>query len=100
VVFEVLSDSTERTDRRDKLTNYRQCDTLEECVLVDQNRREVTLHRRSEGWASLLITKADAALELSSLGAALSFAEIYEGVDVLPLTVEEARASSPYSTTR
>jgi Uma2 family endonuclease len=93
VIFEVLSDSTERTDRRETLTNYRQSDTLEEYVLVDQHRREVTLHRRSDGWGSLRIASDDAALELLSISASLPLAEIYEGVDLLPFTVEEERAT-------
>lgn len=94
VIFEVLSESTELTDRREKLTNYRQCDTLEEYVLVDQNRREVTLHRRSDGWAPLLATDTDASVDLTSLGASIPLAEIYEGVVLPPFAVEEARAAT------
>lgn len=93
-IFEVLSDSTEQIDRREKLLNYRQSDTLEEYVLVDQVRSEVTLHRRSEGWVPLRITSASGELALTSLSATLTLAEIYEGVDLLPLSVEEARAGS------
>jgi len=93
-IFEVLSESTESIDRREKLTNYRQSDTLEEYVLVDQIRREVTLHRRSEGWVPLRVTSGSAVLELTSLGTTLPLAEIYEGVDLLPLAVEEARAAA------
>ncbi|MGH8017148.1 MAG: Uma2 family endonuclease [Opitutaceae bacterium] len=93
VIFEVLSDSTELTDRREKLTNYRQCDTLEEYILVDQYRREVTQHRRNDGWASLLITADDAAVELPSLNTSIALAEIYDGMELLPFAVEEARAA-------
>ena len=61
---------------------------------MDQNRREVTLHRRSEGWVTLLITDNDAAVELTSLGASITLAEIYEGVALPPFTVEEAPAAT------
>lgn len=93
VIFEVLSDSTEQIDRREKLTNYRQSDTLEEYVLVDQVRREVTLHCRSETWMPLGLASDTATLDLTSLGATLPLAEIYESVDLLPLAVEETRAA-------
>jgi Uma2 family endonuclease len=97
LIFEVLSDSTELTDRREKLMNYRQSDTLEEYVLVDQNRREVTLHRRADGWASLRVVADDNTIDLPSLNLSLPLAEIYEGVDLLPLTVEEARSGAGVS---
>lgn len=95
VIFEVLSETTELTDRREKLTNYRQSDTLEEYLLVDQYRREVTQHRRSEAWAPLRFTAETAVIELSSLNISLPLAEIYEGVELLPFAVEEARAVRP-----
>jgi Uma2 family endonuclease len=84
VILEVLSDSTEAIDRREKLTNYRQTTTLEEYVLVAQDRREVTLHRRSDGWAPHVISAADAELALDSLKLLLPLAAIYEGVSLPP----------------
>lgn len=94
VSIEVLSESIELTDRPEKLTHYRQSDTLEEHVLVDPMRRDVTLHRRSENWDALRFTSATASLELDSLGVSLSLTEIHEGVELLSLPVEEARAAA------
>lgn len=93
VIFEVLSESTELTDRREKLTNYRQSDSLEEYVLVDQHRREVTLYRRSEAWSALRVTAETGVIELPSLHTSLPLAEIYEGLELLSFAVEEARAA-------
>lgn len=42
VVGEVLSEATERTDRREKFWSYMQIETLEEYVLVAHDRMEVT----------------------------------------------------------
>lgn len=84
VIFEVLSESTEAIDRREKLTNYRQTTTLEEYVLVAQDRRDVTIHRRVDGWVPHVITAAEAGLPLDSLGIALPLATIYEGVTFVP----------------
>lgn len=80
LVVEVLSPSTETTDRREKHANYRYAQTLEEYVLVSQERREVTIFRRATGWQSEQLTGPDAVAEFRSLNQSLTFAEIYEGV--------------------
>ncbi len=49
LIVEVLSPSTETIDRREKKMNYLQVQTLEEYVLVAQERREVTLFRCATG---------------------------------------------------
>ena len=38
LIVEVLSDSTQTTDRREKRINYQTIDSLQEYVLVSQNR--------------------------------------------------------------
>lgn len=78
LVLEVLSESTERIDSREKLFAYRQIAALEEYVLVAQDRREVTLFRRAEGWGALHL-HGDAELELASLGLRLPLDQVYEG---------------------
>src|SRR5262245_33555661 len=50
VLIEVLSPETERTDRREKFLSYTGIETLEEYVLVAQDRQQVTLFRRSRQW--------------------------------------------------
>jgi len=80
LVVEVLSLSTETIDRREKHTHYRQAVTLEEYVLVAQDRREVTIFRRVAGWQGEVFTAADACVEFRSIKQALTMAEIYEGV--------------------
>ena len=49
VIFEVLSPSTERTDRYEKRLNYQKLATLDVYVLVDQARVAVTAYRRADG---------------------------------------------------
>jgi Uma2 family endonuclease len=80
VVFEVLSPSTETIDRREKHLNYRHAPTLEEYVLVAQERREVTIFRRATGWQSEIVTSPDAVIEFRSIKQSLTLAEIYEDV--------------------
>jgi Uma2 family endonuclease len=82
VLIEVLSETTERIDRREKFWAYMSIDTLEEYALVAQDRREVTLHRRANGWRAEVVKDAAASLRLVSLDFTLPLAAVYEGVKV------------------
>ena len=82
VLIEVLSEATERTDRREKFLAYIQIEALEEYVLVAQDKKEVTLFRRATGWRPELLSEPGQALRLASLDFAIPLAGVYEGVDV------------------
>ena len=82
VVIEVLSPETERTDRREKFMAYTGIETVEEYVLVAQDRMEVTAFRRAAGWAAEVLTRPQEKLALPSLGFSLEMAAVYEGVKV------------------
>lgn len=90
VVFEVLSPATESIDRREKLANYRLAPTLEEYVLVAQDRREVTIFRRALGWQREIFTAPEARVEFQSVKQAMTVAAIYEGV------LASAQTASPF----
>ena len=78
-VIEVVSETTERTDRREKFLAYQTIESLQEYVLVDQSRREVTVFRRDSGWRAEYLS-GDGTLTLSSIQFTLPVAEIYEGM--------------------
>jgi Uma2 family endonuclease len=78
---EVLSPSTGRIDRAEKLLNYRVLASLEEYVLIAQRTLEVTIHRRSERWAPAVVTDLDATAEFRSIGVNLPLNVIYAGTD-------------------
>lgn len=80
LIVEVLSPSTENIDRREKKLNYRESPTLEEYVLVAQDRREVTVFRRATGWQGETFTAPDAVVEFHSVKQAMTVAGIYEDV--------------------
>lgn len=82
VIVEVLSKGTERLDRREKYWAYRSADSLEEYVLVAQDRREVTVFRKADNWQPMILTAPESVLELRSLEFSLPLAAIYEGVKV------------------
>ena len=82
VLIEVLSPETERTDRREKFMAYTGIETVEEYVLVAQDRMEVTVFRRQARWAAEVLTKPMESLALRSLGFSLGLEAVYEGVKV------------------
>ena len=80
VLSDVLSDSTERIDRREKFWSYTRIETLEEYVLVAQEKREVTIFRRANGWQAEVLRDETEVLRLTSLEFTQPLQDIYEGV--------------------
>jgi Uma2 family endonuclease len=77
LVVEVLSDSTEPVDRREKWLSYRQLPSLREYVLIDQNRPWVEVFRRTPAGWTQDIYEAGEAVRLESAGLTLPMAELY-----------------------
>jgi Uma2 family endonuclease len=79
LLVEVLSPSTERIDRNEKLINYRQLPSLEEYLLVSQTAPWVGVYRRdvSGHWASETV-QTQGHLTLESVGLTMTLAEVYE----------------------
>jgi Uma2 family endonuclease len=80
LVIEVLSPSTARFDRREKVFSYRDVLSIEEYVIVAQKPAHVTVHRRSEHWRPQILQSPDDILKLQSAGLTLPLARIYKGV--------------------
>jgi Uma2 family endonuclease len=80
VLIEVLSESTERTDRREKFLCYIQIETLEEYILVAQDKMEVALYRRATDWQPEILRQPEQTLRLPSLDFSLPLSAVYEGV--------------------
>lgn len=81
LIVEVLSNSTETTDKREKRVNYQNIESLQEYVLVSQDEIKVEVYRKdNEGnWTVETLGKDDN-LQLSSVGLTLTMADIYEDV--------------------
>ena len=80
LIIEVLSESTERVDKREKFFAYTSMASLEEYVLVSQASKEVTVFRRGDDWKATSVSGAKAKVTLKSLKLALSLSAVYEGV--------------------
>jgi len=82
VIFEVLSDSTESIDRREKFFAYRCIPSLMEYVLISQKSQEVTVTRREQGWKAEVLSSESDVLELPSIDQSIFLSRIYRQVDL------------------
>ena len=82
LIVEVLSPSTEKSDRAEKFTLYKLIDSLKEYVLVRQDRLEVEVFTRdSEGrWPSVIYNTTESSVPIKSLGCTLVVSQIYDKV--------------------
>jgi len=81
VIVEVLSASTERVDRREKFLGYQRIPSLEEYVLVDQARVQITVFRRSTDWDPEILEERGA-FALRALDFEMTAEALYEGVAI------------------
>lgn len=83
LIVEVLSDSTEAYDRGRKFEHYRKLASLEEYVLVAQNRAHIDSYRRQPDhrWLLTECEGPEGQLRLHAIDCELALAEIYDKVD-------------------
>lgn len=89
VLAEVLSDSTEKYDRGVKFGHYRQLPSVQEYVVLAQDRVSVERYRRQKAddpgaWVLTAVTDPAGVVEIESLGISVPVAEIYAGVEFPP----------------
>jgi Uma2 family endonuclease len=80
LIIEVLSESTERVDKREKFFAYTTIASLDEYVLVAQAVQEATVFRRANDWKAEKVSGAKARVTLQSLKVPLPLSAIYEGI--------------------
>lgn len=76
----MLSTSTVRTDRTEKLAAYRLITSLQEYVLCSQNSPLIEIYRRRTEWAREVFTSGQS-FKLESVDLALTVDEIYYFLD-------------------
>lgn len=84
LIIEILSPSTESYDRGEKFQHYRTIETLQEYILVAQNKYRIERFVRNEHneWVLSDITGIEASLPLALLQTEIALAEIYEQVEI------------------
>lgn len=84
LIVEVLSDSTEAFDRGRKFEDYRRSESLEEYVLIAQDRMSVDVFRlNAAGRWELEGYSAGDVVELVSVGARFAIEELYLDVEIV-----------------
>ncbi len=82
IVFEVSSPSTERYDKESKFMQYSALTSLQEYLLVAQNRRLIVhTTRQVDSWTTRIFSSNDDILTLTSIGCEIRMSDVYEGVD-------------------
>lgn len=87
LIVEVLSSSTEAYDRSEKFDVYSLCSSVQEYLLVAQDRARVERFlRQPDGtWNFTLAQGLEGTLPLESIGCELHLSEVYENITFPPL---------------
>jgi Uma2 family endonuclease len=82
LIVEVLSPTTERTDRHEKMAAYKSCPSVQEYVLISQDRMMLELYRRRSGddWQVEVFHEPAAQFAFESVETAMSLSDIYRNV--------------------
>ncbi|MEI7840502.1 MAG: Uma2 family endonuclease [Methylococcaceae bacterium] len=80
IIVEVLSNSTRKFDQTLKRLVYQSITTLEEYVLIEQDRVEIQVFRRADNWQSSYYY-IDDDITFTSIGLTLPVLEIYQRVE-------------------
>ncbi len=84
LIIEVISPSTRQTDRREKLRAYQQIPSVQEYIIVEQDKIHIELHRRQPDgrWITYFYNDndMDEEIEFQSVDLKLTLDEIYRRV--------------------
>ena len=84
VVFEVISPSTQRTDRIAKNHEYRATSSIQRYVLLEQGEMAATVFARiADDWVGRVVS-GDVVLTMPEIGIELPLAALYAGVEFPP----------------
>ncbi|BCM91727.1 hypothetical protein IAD21_03602 [Abditibacteriota bacterium] len=83
VVFEVLSETTEKYDRTGKFNLYKTIDTFEEYVLIEQDRIYIDhFWKKGDDWLHRSYAQRNDMLKLHSVGVEIGLDEIYDELEL------------------
>lgn len=94
VVFEVLSPSSGRIDRIEKVREYRAVSSIRRYVILESTSVGLTVFERldaGDNWTASTLTEDDA-LQMEEIGVEVPVAELYQGVE---LHVTDGQNSTP-----
>jgi Uma2 family endonuclease len=94
VIFEVLSESTTRTDLVAKNHEYAATPSIKRYVILSQNEIAGTMFERlGADWVGHLLA-ADSIVRMPEIGVEFPLAELYEGIDFAAANPDDGNASA------
>jgi len=84
LVIEVLSPTTSRNDRGDKLVTYKRLPSIEEIVLIEQDWPEIVIYRRADHWKRHIFTQPESIVRLESITFEAPLAVFYQSAPFPP----------------
>lgn len=82
VIFEIISDGSERRDRITKNEEYRLTPSVHRYVMLEQTESAAMMFaREGERWVGTLLN-GDAVLSMPEIGVEVPLAEFYEGIEL------------------
>lgn len=97
VIIEVLSDSTERFDRGDKFEEYGNIASLEEYVLVSQDKMQIQrfIRQAQDHWDMRIFKDEAGDFSLQKVKVAIPMKDIYTGIEFGPGESHKVDLSEP-----
>lgn len=81
VIIEILSPSTQRYDRLEKFSLYREIESFKEYILIDSRKSHVQKHLLTpEGWLLTDYKNTADSFSINSVGITISLKDIYKGI--------------------
>ncbi len=82
IIIEILSPSTALTDRREKMFAYKEIESLEEYVLIEQNKIYAEIYRRrDDGLWSWIEFDENEEIEFDSIGFKMRMTDVFKGIE-------------------
>lgn len=81
IIIEVLSETTKRTDLREKFLAYQSIESVQEYITVKQDEKDITVFKRDNNWQAKHF-RNDQMVDIESLKLEIAVNDIYEGVEL------------------
>jgi Uma2 family endonuclease len=84
VVIEILSKSTRFRDKTEKLTTYQKMESVQECLIIEQDllRIEHYIKQTPKQWLLRIYEELDEIIILESIGCEIPLSEIYAQINI------------------
>jgi Uma2 family endonuclease len=82
LIVEILSKSTRKFDEGEKFTDYQKMESLEEYILIEQEKQQVECRRRQADntWTTAIYQTGDQ-VKFTSIDLEIAIAQLYQGLD-------------------